>query len=142
MSKEISTLRLYVMRLVYLLNFVLLGLDVWPAILRHHGPWDPVKGVAFSFWAALSALSVLGIRYPLKMLPLLLLQFLYKAIWLMAVGLPMWATVHATDLGHAMLWGIVVDLIAIPWLYVVAGYVHAPGDRWTGQSSAAEELRT
>jgi len=73
MSKEVSTLRLYVMRVVYLLNFALLGSDVWPAIFRHQGAWDPLKGVAFAFWAALSALSVLGIRYPLKMVPLLLL---------------------------------------------------------------------
>jgi len=72
MSEETSTFRLYLMRLLYLLNFVLLGLDVWPGIINHVGAWDPVKGVAFSFWAALSALSGLGLRYPLKMLPLLL----------------------------------------------------------------------
>jgi hypothetical protein len=73
MSEETSTFRLYLMRLLYLLNFVLLGLEVWPVMINHPGAWDPVKGVAFSFWAALSALSVLGLRYPLKMLPLLLL---------------------------------------------------------------------
>ena len=72
MYEETSTFRLYLMRLLYLLNFVLLGSSVWPAIFNHAGEWDPVKGVAFSFWAALSALSVLGLRYPLKMLPLLL----------------------------------------------------------------------
>ena len=79
MSDEVSTLRLYLMRLVYLLNFVLLGLDVWPGLINHVGAWDPVKGVAFSFWAALSVLSGLGLRYPLRMLPLLLLQLVYKS---------------------------------------------------------------
>ena len=49
MLSEVSTLRLCLMRLLYLLNFVLLGLDVWPAIIRHVGAWDPVRGVAFSF---------------------------------------------------------------------------------------------
>ena len=29
MSEEVSTFRLYLLRLVYLLNFALLGLDVW-----------------------------------------------------------------------------------------------------------------
>jgi hypothetical protein len=140
-SKEVSTFRLYLMRFVYLLNFVLLGSDVWPAIFRHKGAWDPTKGVAFSFWAALSVLSALGLRYPLKMVPLLLLQMFYKAVWILAVGLPMWSAVRATDLAHAMVIGVIVDLIAIPWLYVVASYAIGPGDRWRGQAIAAEELR-
>ena len=36
-------------------------LAVWPEVFRHQGAWDPLKGVAFSFWAALSALSGLGV---------------------------------------------------------------------------------
>jgi hypothetical protein len=80
MLEETSMFRLYLMRLLYLLNVVLLGLGVWPGIINHVGAWDPLHGVAFSFWAALSALSGLGLRYPLKMLPLLLLQLLYKSM--------------------------------------------------------------
>jgi hypothetical protein len=121
---------LYLMRLLYLLNFVLLGLDVWPEIIGHKGAWDPLHGVAFSFWAALSVLSGLGIRYPLKMLPLLLLQLFYKAVWLLAVALPMWSAIRSSALTHAMSIGVVVDLIGIPWLYVLANYVKARGDRW------------
>lgn len=139
MSKEVSTFRLYLMRALYLLNFVLLGLDVWPEVLRHQGAWDPLKGVAFSFWAALSALSGLGVRYPVRMLPLLLLQLFYKLVWLLAVALPMWSTVRSTDLTHAMVAGVVVDLIGIPWRYVVASYVKDRGDKWREQASAARE---
>jgi len=39
MSEEVSTLRLYLLRLLYLLNFALLGLDVWPALINHPGEW-------------------------------------------------------------------------------------------------------
>jgi hypothetical protein len=130
MSNEISTFRLYLMRLLYLLNFVLLGLDVWPGIITHRGAWDPLHGVAFSFWAALSALSGLGVRYPVKMLPLLLLQLLYKVVWLSAVALPMWSVVRSTDIARAMLIGVVVDLVGIPWPYVLANYVKGRADRW------------
>lgn len=137
MSKQVSTSRLYVMRLVYLLNFVLLGSNVWPEIVEHQRAWDPLKGVAFSFWAALSALSVLGLRYPLKMLPLLLLQLFYKVVWLIAVALPMWSEVRSTALTHAMLIGVVVDVVGIPWRYVLADYVKERGDRWGGRASAA-----
>ncbi len=37
MSEEVSTFRLYLMRFLYLGNFVLLGLDVWPGIINHQG---------------------------------------------------------------------------------------------------------
>jgi len=130
MSEETSTLRLYLMRLLYLGNFVFLGLNVWPELIKHEGAWDPVKGVAFSFWAALSALSALGIRYPLKMLPLLLMQLVYKSIWLIAVYLPLRSAGVSTDLTRVMVIGAVVDLIVIPWPYVLRTYVKQRGDRW------------
>ncbi len=127
---DVSTFRLYLMRLAYLLNFVMLGLDVWPEIINHAGAWDPVKGVAFSFWAVLSALSGLGLRYPVKMLPLLLMQLFYKSVWLLAIALPQWSAVQSTELTKAMLIGLVLDLIVIPWPYVLANYVKKRGDRW------------
>ena len=131
MSEETSTFRLYLLRFAYLANFAGLGLSVWPAIINHTGAWDPVKGVAFSFWAALSVLSGLGIRYPLKMLPLLLLQLFYKSIWLIAVYLPLSSAGQLpAGLTKAMVGGVVMDLIVIPWPYVVAGYVKQRGDQW------------
>ncbi len=130
MSEEASMFRLYLMRLLYLLNFVLLGLDVWPVIINHKGEWDPMHGVAFSFWAALSALSDLGLRYPLRMLPLLLLQLFYKSVWLIAVALPLSSAGRSTNLTKPFVIGIVLDLIVIPWPYVLANYVKKPGDRW------------
>jgi hypothetical protein len=130
MSAEVSTFRLYLMRVLYLGNFVLLGRDVWPVLIKHEGAWDPVRGAAFSFWAALSALSGLGIRYPLKMLPLLLLQLLYKSIWLIAVYVPLTSAGQSTDLTKVMAIGVVVDLIVIPWPYVLVNYLKRGGDRW------------
>ena len=130
MSEDVSTFRLYLMRFAYLGNFVLLGLGVWPELIQHEGAWDPMHGVAFSFWAALSALSGLGLRYPLKMLALLLLQLLYKSIWLIAVYLPLRSAGQSTGLTKAMVIGVVGDLIVIPWPYVLANYVKKRGDRW------------
>lgn len=43
------------MRTGYLVNFALVGLGgAWPALVNHTGPWDPVRGAAFSLYAALS----------------------------------------------------------------------------------------
>jgi hypothetical protein len=134
MSEEVSKFRLYLMRSLYLLNFVLLGMQVWPGLINHGKPWDPMHGIAVSFWAALSALSGLGIRYPLKMLPLLLMQFFYKSVWLLAVGLPLRSAGQldtvAAELFSVCAIGLGVDLIVIPWPYVLANYVKKPGDRW------------
>ena len=129
MAEELSIFRLYLMRLLFLLNFVMLGADVWPQLIHHPGPWDPVRGVAVSFWAALSTLSLLGIRYPVKMLPVLLMQLAYKSIWLIAVYLPM-GNDGGTGLTRVMTGGVIVDLAVIPWPYVFAAYVKACGDRW------------
>ena len=134
---DVSTFRLYLMRLLYLLNFVLLGLDVWPAIVRHASTVDPVKGAAFAFWAALSLLSGLGFRYPLGMVPLLLLQMTYKTIWALSVALPQWSALHGAEITRTMIFGAVVDLFVIPWPYVVARYVVARGDRWRPVPSTA-----
>lgn len=130
MSNQVSTTRLYLMRILYLLNFFLLGFDVWPTILHPAGVWDPVRGAAYSLWAALSVLSGLGLRYPTQMLPLLLFQFIYKMIWLSAIALPQWAALKSTDITQAMLIGIALDLVVIPWSYVAANYIAKHGDRW------------
>jgi hypothetical protein len=57
---------------VYLLVFAYLSTSMWP-LLIHHRAWDDLMhGVAISLLAALGVLMALGIRYPLKMLPVML----------------------------------------------------------------------
>ena len=139
MPEEVSLFRLYLMRLLYLLNFVLLGMSVWPGLIHHGKPWDPMHGIAVSCWAALSALSGLGIRYPLGMVPLLIFQLFYKSVWVLAVGLPLRSAGQldpvAAELFDVCAKGLVVDLIVIPWPYVLAHYVKRPGDRWRPRAS-------
>lgn len=127
---EVSVPRLYLMRCMYLLNCVLLGTGVGIAFIQRQRPWEPVPGVAFSFWAALGVLSALGVRYPLAMLPLLFMQLLYKLMWLVTVYMPLRAVGRSPDLAQGMVIGIVLDVIAIPWTYVVAQYLRRAGDRW------------
>jgi len=131
---DVSTFRLYLMRAMYLLIFVGLGSEIWPAIIHHAKPWDLMHGVACSLLAALSVMMGLGIRYPLQMLPMLLFELLWKAIWLLAVALPLWSAHQldpdTMDTFKACLMGVVLCLIVIPWPYVLANYVKKPGDRW------------
>lgn len=131
---EVSTVRVYALRLIYLLNFVGLGLLAWPGVLSPARPLGLLDGAAFSFWAAFSALMGLGLRYPLQMLPLLLLQLFYKTVWLTAVALPLWSTdqwdARATALTRMFLVAAIVDVLVIPWRHVLANYMRKPGDSW------------
>jgi hypothetical protein len=76
----VSKFRISMMRFMYVVTIIWVGGASWFEILTHQGTWDPLYGMAYSLYAALSALMILGVRFPLRMLPLMLLQFLYKLI--------------------------------------------------------------
>jgi hypothetical protein len=130
---EVSTLRLYLMRALYLLMFVGQGTLQWP-VLINRGPTIPFwYGVGAAMLGAMALVSALGVRYPLQMVPLLLFEFAWKLVWVLAILLPRWyanqmdpATLEAAP---SILMGVIVPLI-IPWRYVYANYVKKPGDRW------------
>lgn len=125
------------MRVPYFLTGVLFSITIWPNLIAGWGGFDPMTGVAMAFWGALSALALFGVRFPVKMLPILLMQFTYKLIWIAAVGLPLQASgeldASAQELFTANLIGVAIDAIAIPWLYVlktfVVGIFATPQDR-------------
>jgi hypothetical protein len=129
---DVSLLRLYALRIVYLMVATLMGAQIWPLVFQHR-PWtDLMHGVAVSMLAAVTALCLLGLRYPLKMLPLLFVEMVWKTVWILAMGLPLWQSGHmdanAADTMQACLMGIVFPIV-IPWGYVWRNYVAAPGDR-------------
>ena len=85
---------------------------------------DPmIYGVAASIWLAFGILSLLGLRSPLKFLPILLIQCIYKSIWVIGILLPL--TFKGELPNYAPLMIIVMvsyiigDLIAIPFSVVL-----------------------
>src|ERR1700755_3484694 len=95
-ANEVSLFRLYLLRTMYLIVAVGLGSEIWPLIF-HHRPWDDhMHSVGVALLAALSGLCVLGLRYPLQMLPLRFFELAGKAIWLSYTALPLWLA-HAVD---------------------------------------------
>lgn len=130
---EVSLFRLYLLRAMYLLIVVGLGIVIWPGVFHHEKPWELMEGVVVCMLAAFSALSVLGLRYPLQMLPLLFWELVWKSIWLIVVALPQWSagTIDRATMGTVMdcLLVVIVPFV-VPWRYVFAHYVTKPGDRW------------
>ena len=84
---EVSMFRLYALRAMYVFMFVGLALVKWPAILNPPPGLSNSGSVVGSVLGAISLLALLGIRYPVKMLPLLFFEFLWQFIWVLGWGL-------------------------------------------------------
>ncbi len=132
---EVSIFRLYLLRAAYLLIAVGLGLMIWPSLLSHSPEWALKNGDVFGLLAGVQLLAVLGLRYPLKLIPLLLFELVWKSVWLLTIALPLWRAglldAGTSESVFACTMGVVVSLIAIPWPYFIKHYVLAPADRWT-----------
>ena len=131
--QEVSTARLYALRGTYLLMVVGLGATIWPLLLDPARVPDHMRGVVWSVLAGVSVLALLGIRYPLKMLPLLFFELTWKSLWLLLVALPLWRSGRldpATAQSVTDCLTAVIFLFVIPWPYVVRHYLRAPGHPW------------
>ena len=128
---ELSPFRLYVLRAIYLLIGLGEGSQVAPGLFSHE---PTARGVIASLLAGMCLLDLIGIRYPRQMLPLLLFEFAWKLIWMLAFGLPQWSSglqppTFAEDFFN-IAFGVILMPLVIPWGYVWRHYVRAPGDRW------------
>jgi hypothetical protein len=130
-AQEVSLARIYVLRATYLLLVIGLGAMIVPDVVSH-----PVisRGVIPSLLGAVWVLAVVGLKYPLEMLPLLMFEFAWKSIWMVAYGLPQWSAgqlppTFAEDCFNIGL-GVILMPLVIPWAYVYRHYVKQSGARW------------
>ena len=129
--EAVSLTRLYVLRAAYLLLVVGLGAMIVPELLNH--PLTS-RGVIASLLGAVWVLAFIGLRFPLEMLPLLIFEFAWKAMWLVAYGLPQWFAgqfppTFAEDFFNVGI-GVVLMPMVIPWGHVWRRYVKHSGARW------------
>ena len=125
--------RLYALRVGYLLLAVGLGMQIWPSIIFRHASWELMEGVVQCMLGALSFLALFGLRHPVRMLPLLLFEVVWKLVWLGFVAAPQLVSGQMDDQTASVLFAclfVVIFLVIIPWPYVVSAYVKARGDRW------------
>jgi hypothetical protein len=130
-AQEVSLARIYVLRATYLLLVIGLGAMIVPDVVSH-----PVisRGVIPSLLGAVWVLAFVGLKYPLEMLPLLMFEFAWKSIWMVAYGLPQWSAgqlppTFAEDCFNIGL-GVILMPLVIPWGYVYRHYVKQSGARW------------
>lgn len=136
-AAQVPLWRLNVLRLGYLVTGVGLAVVKWPALFEHE-PWGLEEGTVECMLVAMSVLALLGLRYPVRMLPILLFEVAWKLTWLGVVALPMWSDqtldVATREQAGAVLW-VVIIIAVIPWRHVFAQYVTKHGDRWRSDPS-------
>jgi hypothetical protein len=129
----LSTRRVNVMRFGY--AFMGLGLVIvkWPILVQDARSLPVMEGVVTCLLTGLSLLALLGLRYPVRMLPILLFEVIWKVLWLGAVAIPRLAADDTNPAFDEVLFNcsfIVIIFTVIPWRYVVAEFVTKPGDPW------------
>ncbi len=132
-SAPLSVRRVNTLRLGYALVGVGIAVTKWPA-LGHDARTLPVfEGVVLSMLSALSLLALLGLRHPVRMLPVLLFEVAWKVTWVGAVAAPQLAAGELGGRAGDVLVScsvIVLVIAVIPWRYVWAHYVRAAGEPW------------
>jgi hypothetical protein len=132
---ELPLWRLNLMRVGYAVMGVGLALVRWPDVIAYDRSTPLYEGIAAVLLTAMSLLAFLGLRYPVRLLPILMFECLWKLIWLSVVALP---AVVAGDVDEAMsdvifsCSFVVIILAVTPWGYVWRHYVTAKGDAWRG----------
>lgn len=132
-KREVSLFRLYTLRVAYFVMAAGLGAFIWPTVIHHTNEVALTRGIQIALLAGLGASAALGLRYPVQMLPILLFELTWKAIYLIAFALPLWSAhqinaATAEDIKAVLM--VVIFLPLIPWRYVFAHYVLKHGDRW------------
>jgi hypothetical protein len=133
MDTGVSCLRLNVLRCGYLLLVLGLGPMIWPELLGLAASMSLQRSVVVAMLCALSLLSLLGLAWPLRMLPLLLFEMTWKVIWLAAVASRLWLghRFDAAAMEMTIECLVVVAIFAVtPWDYVFAAFIKQPPDAW------------
>jgi len=128
-----SPLRLNMLRGGYLFLAFGIGAFMWPQLLVQGPQLEPMHGIVLCLLCGLGLLALLGVRYPLQMLPILIFELTWKSIWLLRIFVPLWLAHQVNDAVTANLFAVgfaIVFPFVIPWPYVWQQYVQRPGDPW------------
>jgi hypothetical protein len=128
-TRELSPLRLHAMRGGYLFMALGLAFVKWPLLPEAH-TMPLYEGVTLSLLTAMSLLAFVGVWRPVRMLPMLVLEVLWKVLWLSVVAVP---RAVAGELDSAFVDVVVncslgvVIVAVVPWGYVWRTYVRPNG---------------
>ncbi len=113
--------------LPYILNIIILVPVGLTALLGGPGghrrlfqgkyPDSPdIRTLVGSLWTALLIGSIIGLIYPLSMSPLLLIQVIYKTLWLLVFVLPRLSSGRSGEIHWGMTGVFIFIILTYPWL--------------------------
>ncbi|MDB5141318.1 MAG: hypothetical protein JWQ66_31 [Mucilaginibacter sp.] len=125
----VPLINIYLLKLLYTLMFFFLSYTSWTHILHHTGLWDPANSAAWFMWASCALIAVIGIRRPLKMLPIVLFEIIYKTAWLIVIAYPLYQRNELTGtpaevMAHNFML-VILPIVAMPWRYFFRTYIVA-----------------
>jgi hypothetical protein len=123
----VPRINIYCLRILFALMFVFLSYDSWTHIFNHKGVWGVTDAVAWSVWGGYGMISWIGVLRPLKMLPLVLLEIVYKTIWLLVAAYPLWtnntlAGSPAEYTANVFIF-VAIPIVIMPWRYFFRTYI-------------------
>jgi len=123
----VPRINIYLLRLLFTLMFLFVTYDSWSHIISHRGSWDNANAAAWCMWGSYSVISFIGILRPLKMLPIVLFEIIYKVTWLAIVAYPLWMKNElvgspAEGMTRVFVW-VVFPIVAMPWRYFFKTYI-------------------
>jgi hypothetical protein len=132
-DEELSTRRLNVMRFGYAFMGVGLAIVKWPLLIQDAPSLPLMDGVVTCLLTAMSLLAFLGLRYPVRMLPILLFEVAWKVTWIAVIAIPQLVFGDMNAATWEVLFNcsfVVVIIAVIPWGYVWRHYARTPGEAW------------
>ena len=139
---EVAFWRICILRILYLLIAVGLTSFVWQQLFFESTDWPLMRGIAKSMMGAIALLSFIGIFHPLKMLPIMIFEMLWKTLWIGIIALPAWLNSRWTDDIESVFFeciGILIIYAVLPWRYAWARFVKQNDEPWTSGSTKASE---
>lgn len=123
----VPRINIYLLRVLFTLMFVFLTYDSWSHIINHKGPWEVANTAAWCMWGSYSVISFIGILRPLKMLPIILFEIIYKTTMLIIVSYPLYVKNEligspAEGMTRMFVW-VVFSIIIMPWGYFFRNFI-------------------
>jgi hypothetical protein len=116
----IARWRINMLRMAFLILAIGQAAITWPMLLNPPADMTLMGGAAKALIAAIGLCSVIGVFRPLAMLPVMLVEVGWKAIWMTTIALPAWLSGALEGPKLQLLYEclpIIPFALLIPWDY-------------------------
>lgn len=133
LHSDVALWRINGIRIAFLLMALVMGTPLWYRLLFESSNLPVPQSLARSLLSALALLSLLGVRYPMRMLPLMLYEVAWKTVWILLIAFRAFLNNRLTPEMERLFFeciGIVIVYLIMPWRHVWMTYIKQPMEPW------------